>query len=221
MRYPTKALPARSAERPQSRVRGKHDRQKFLDVASKLFARDGYPDVSLEDIASSMNASKGSMGYYWRRKEDFLLEIVRRFSGSIQSELTETRALSLPASQRLLIALRKHVNGILSTRSYAAIFFEQRRFLPTKEQRAMSRFDSFFVSVYREIIEDGIRAGEFDISEPLMATMHILAIANWTYRWFRDDGPISREELVANIGATALNIVQAKNANVQKQSERS
>lgn len=199
----------REPARRRTRSWGKHDRQKFLDVASKLFARDGYAEVSLEDIAASMDARKGSMGYYWRRKEDFLLEIVRRFSGSIQTELQEISALESSAAHRLRAAIDRHVNSILSSRTYASIFFEQRRYLPRKEQRAMSRFDSVIVEVYRRIIEDGVKSGEFKAFDAGIATMEILGMLNWTYRWFRDDGPVKRDKLVVELTASAFRILQA------------
>jgi AcrR family transcriptional regulator len=193
----------------RTRSWGKHDRQKFLDVASKLFARDGYAEVSLEDIAASIDVRKGSMGYYWRRKEDFLLEIVRRFSGSIQTELQEIGALQVSASDRLRAAIERHVSSILSSRTYATIFFEQRRHLPRNEQRAMSRFDSMIVDIYRRIIEDGVKSGEFKAFDAGILTMEILGLMNWTYRWFRDDGPVTREALVVELTASAFRVLQA------------
>jgi AcrR family transcriptional regulator len=207
----TAASTPRSREPARRRTRswGKHDRQKFLDVASKLFARDGYAEVSLEDIAASIDARKGSMSYYWRRKEDFLLEIVRRFSGSIQTELQDISARDSSATERLRAAIDRHVNSILSSRTYATIFFEQRRHLPRKEQRAMSRFDSMIVDVYRRIIEDGVKAGEFKAFDAGIVTMELLGLMNWTYRWFQEDGPVKREDLVAEITASALRILQA------------
>lgn len=55
-------------------------RQKLLDTGLVLFARNGYHGVGIKQIVDSVQIPKGSFYNYFKSKEDFAVEIIRRHS---------------------------------------------------------------------------------------------------------------------------------------------
>jgi AcrR family transcriptional regulator len=53
-------------------------RRKLYDVAMRLFHRDGYATVSVDDIVSVSGVARGTFYFHYPSKEDILYEAVRR-----------------------------------------------------------------------------------------------------------------------------------------------
>jgi len=45
------------------------------------------------------------------------------------------------------------------------------------------------------VIQEGVEKGAFRVENVRLATLFVLSALNWTYQWYRPDGPLSLEEL--------------------------
>ena len=61
--------------RMQSVARTEGRRRDILLAAARVFARDGYVDATLDDVATQMGVTKGVIYYYFPRKEAIFTEI--------------------------------------------------------------------------------------------------------------------------------------------------
>lgn len=57
---------------------GKNRREEILDVAFRLFLRQGYEKTSMRQIASTANVSLGLVTYHFKNKSEMAIELVRR-----------------------------------------------------------------------------------------------------------------------------------------------
>src|SRR3954463_11841233 len=115
-----KTAPARaksSARGPRNnssaggRARGRKRRdEEVLDAAARVFARRGYSDASVQDVADELGILKGSLYHYISTKEDllfWLLEGVQADFDAVLAEVSDTEGLS-PVDQ-LALYVRSHV----------------------------------------------------------------------------------------------------------------
>lgn len=69
------------------------------DAATRLFAKNGYTNTSLDDIAADVGFTKGGIYYYFRSKEQLLLDILDdievRSIGETSRAMTESIASAL------------------------------------------------------------------------------------------------------------------------------
>jgi AcrR family transcriptional regulator len=49
---------------------------RLLTAATKIFARDGYKDASVDDIVKSASVAKGTFYYYFKSKDDLFLALI-------------------------------------------------------------------------------------------------------------------------------------------------
>jgi AcrR family transcriptional regulator len=94
---PVPAMPSFSAETPSAQAGyrvGRERRAKILAGATALFAREGYGDTSLRDIAERVGVSKSTLLHHYGSKEELLSAVL-----SERDRLIETRGWYVPAAR--------------------------------------------------------------------------------------------------------------------------
>ena len=72
----------------QRRQREKEQRYTtILNVAEKLFARNGYHQTSLENIADAAEVSVGTVYFYFKNKEDLLITLMQKVGFHLRKTL--------------------------------------------------------------------------------------------------------------------------------------
>jgi AcrR family transcriptional regulator len=71
---------------------GAQTRERILDVAQELFTRQGYDKTSLRDIAERLQITKAALYYYFRRKEEILIELHLRLHALGETVIAELEA---------------------------------------------------------------------------------------------------------------------------------
>jgi hypothetical protein len=55
------------------------------------------------------------------------------------------------------------------------------------------------------VLDDGIRTGLFNCSDPAIAVRALMGILNWTLTWYRQDGPLAIEQIADQYSNLLLN----------------
>ena len=61
----------------------------------------------------------------------------------------------------------------------------------------------------RTLVEDGVRAGVFDVPDPRMTTLALLSLGIDVSRWYDDGGSLTPEQVGEHYAALALRMVGA------------
>jgi len=79
------------------RLNGEETRQRIIDAAQMLFAKNGYSGVSMRQITMRAKANVAAIHYHLGSKEQLLLEVLRRGAGPLVEKRNENlRALKQP-----------------------------------------------------------------------------------------------------------------------------
>lgn len=62
------------------------------------------------------------------------------------------------------------------------------------------------------LLQDGIEAGEFSISDAHMGALAIGGMVSWMYVWYRPSGRLSPERVAAEMSQLILQMATAKRA---------
>lgn len=156
---------------------------KFLELAFHF----GYRRTAVEDVARALHVSKKTIYEYFPTKGallDYALELAARGQRQrVESMLTETTALG-----RVL-----EVTGIALADARA--FFESSpsdEMIEPPELQAQVN-ERVFGPMVRELLEQGIAAGEFQVADVDMTTRFVLVAGMESIRLMRED-PTSRPE---------------------------
>jgi TetR/AcrR family transcriptional regulator, cholesterol catabolism regulator len=179
-------------------------REQIVQEAARLFGRRGYHATSMRDIGQSSGLLAGSLYAHIASKEDLLYEIVVQSANQFLGELEAIGAKELPPEDRLREAMRAHVSVVAGSLDEAWVFHHEWKALtgPRREEvrRLRRRYERLWDRIVRELP---------GAADPRFARLLVLSAANWTYTWYRPDGPLSPEEvadrftdlLLAGLGA--------------------
>ncbi|MEJ5337245.1 MAG: TetR/AcrR family transcriptional regulator [Thermus sp.] len=167
-------------------------RSQILTVAGHLFSQRGYHATSIRDLARALNLQGGSLYAHIASKEELLLEVVRQAAQKFQEVL---EGLTGDPVAKLKALVRGHLRVIAEELPRATVFFHEWKHLSSpylEEAKALRRR---YEEGVQRVVEEGVRAGVFRVEDVRLATLFLLSALNWTYQWYRPDGPLSLEEL--------------------------
>ncbi len=84
-------------------------REEILDAAAVVFARRGYPDTDLQDVADSLGVAKGTLYRYFPSKEKLFLAAVDRGMRRLREHVRGAYASIPDPIERLTVAIRAYL----------------------------------------------------------------------------------------------------------------
>jgi TetR/AcrR family fatty acid metabolism transcriptional regulator len=136
-------------------------REAILRAAAHVFARSGYFNAKVSDVARKAGVADGTVYLYFKNKDDLLTSIfswaMGEFISSAKSELAEIA----DPREKLRRFASLHLSMLEQERDIAIVFQIELR----QSTKFMERFSTTYLAQYlqmlREIIEDGQRRGIF------------------------------------------------------------
>ena len=181
----------RRMERRQASGRRSDARwSEILQGAAAVFARRGYAQTTIEDIADEVGLNRATLYYYVGTKEELLVALLDGPIETLRIRLEEVAGRPLPAPDKLVAALREYSRTMAEL---PALFI----FLSENVHRAMTGPEADRIRanadrygrVLAQIIAGGAANGEFrsDIDAQTVV-LGILGMFNWMHRWFDPHG---------------------------------
>jgi AcrR family transcriptional regulator len=153
--------------------------QEILDVATELFAKNGYTATSTQDIGERVGLDKTSLYYYFRSKEEILFQVLRRLRERGEERIMRIEALEVPADEKLAAAIRAHGIEIRDHGDEAKVYLVESRHVVGSHRAEMNRYHRAYERHLQQMIVDGQEAGLFDPAlDPLIVTRGMLAMLN-------------------------------------------
>jgi len=169
-------------------------KDEVIRIAARLFAAKGYHATTLDEIAEEIGVTKPALYYYITSKEDILRSIVNRIMEPMEEVFRVGRS-ALPAREKIERMIRILVMFSAERRETTLIAFEQANILPKRSRDALGRRQKDVEDVVQQTLTEGVEAGTFAIRDIKITSFAILAVANWSYRWFDPAGNLTPREI--------------------------
>lgn len=148
--------------------------KKILSAATRLFARQRFHEVRMEDIAAAAEVGKGTLYRYFNDKEELFAALLDQAAEQMSRRLRECAALAADPRTKLeaILAAYLHYFG-----EHPHLFdLIQRAEVLSRPDRALrwhqTRQES--IALVQGILEEGRRAGVFRIDDPPLAAWFLL-----------------------------------------------
>ena len=171
----------------------------MLDAAVQVFARRGYADASVQDIADAVGILKGSLYHYIDSKDDLLFRLLVEVHDDVEAILAEVQLVpDLAPLDRLELYVRRQVAYNVANLDRISIYYhdvdqlsEARR---TDIHARRRLHEHFATDLVRQAQEDGSADPSLD---PRIAANCIFGTIIWVYRWYRPKGRVAQDDLAA------------------------
>ncbi|WBU57686.1 TetR/AcrR family transcriptional regulator [Paracoccus sediminicola] len=177
--------------------------QELLRSAAAVIAELGMDKASMAQIADKAGVSKALLYHYYPGKDALIFAIIETHLTEVDEAVASADNAALPERDRLRALVgavldvyrgadNEHVVQLNAKR---ALTEDQRQALAEIERRIVRRF-----SVVIDRINPALSGGR-----PLLmpVTMSLFGMMNWVYMWFREGGPVTREDY-ADIATTLI-----------------
>lgn len=175
-------------------------RQAILETAAGLFAATGYDGTAMAEVARACGVSKALLYHYYASKEALLLDILRYHLTGLRDTVAAADDPALPATARLERLVMALLRAYRDADAMHNVQINELGKLPEAAQGELKELQRGIV---------GVVAGAVAAANPRLAadrdrllgpvTMALFGALNWSYLWFRDDGPVTREEFGAMV----------------------
>ena len=137
-------------------------RQKLVDVARQLFARNGLENTTMNDIALASGKGRRTLYTYFKSKEDIYYAVIEGELERLSDKLDEA-AKKVRPQDKIIELIYTHLSMIKETvvrnGNLRAAFFRNIWMV----EKVRKNFDEDEIELFRKVYEDGKRDGEFDI----------------------------------------------------------
>ncbi len=142
----------------------------MIEVARQLFARVGFTNTTMNDIADASKKGRRTLYTYFRNKDEIFQAVIERELERLWHDMELIRRLPATPEEKILTMMLTHLDKIkdlvLRNGSLRAEFFRDAWLV----ERARSSFDEKEIHQLQDLLEEGKRLGHFYIPNPrLMA----------------------------------------------------
>lgn len=183
----------------------------------------GYNATSIDAVADRLHATKGRVYHYYRSKADLFYDVHRR---GMEINLMAIEPIANEAGnprERLAAMCRAHIRNMLEYLNFQRVVMQGVEMhlagatTPAQREKLslLMRERERYEELFRKILLEGRRAGEFTFSNASFASKAVLAILNNPVLWYRhrqDEAESSRKSIIEEFTAFALNCVKAEQA---------
>lgn len=174
----------------RTRAKSNDKYHRILEAAVKVFAKQGFYESTIAQIAREAGVADGTIYLYFKNKDDILVQFFEFKTKQVFDRFQKIVSKSDNALEKLTQLIRRHLNEFERDRNMAVVYqSETRRNSPlVKEQiRQMSKM---YLDIVAEIVEQGQVEGCFrkDLYLGLVKRYILGAVEEVISTWIRSGG---------------------------------
>ncbi|MFI6878073.1 TetR/AcrR family transcriptional regulator [Streptomyces sp. NPDC050400] len=185
--------------------------RRLMVAAVEAFAERGYHATTTRDIASRAGMSPAALYIHYKTKEELLLRISRIGHEKALEILRRAVEAEGTAAERLAEAVRSFVRWHAGHHMTARVVQYELDSLGEEHRPAIVALRRQSDAAIREIINDGVKSGEFDVPDVPGTTVAVLSLCIDVARWFNAEGRRTPDEVGALYADLVLRMVGTRN----------
>lgn len=179
-------------------------REKILESSLQLFSEQGFHGVSVKDIVEYSQTSKGGFYHHFKSKDELLYVIHDTFVSYVLNEANRAKLRYDVPIHQLYEMLKSLVRVYDLYNEHIVVFNQEYNYLKDDYYELIKRKRDEYEEVIKGVIKEGQRLGHIRDELPTtVTTMSILGMVNWTYQWYKKDGP----KTIDQIASTYIDII--------------
>ena len=183
-----------------------YKRERILEEAVKLFYERGFSGTTLDDIAGKLGVTKPFIYTHFRSKVELLEAICRPTIEMSLEAIAGAAAQPGSASQRLYNGVVDFARVVLQRQANIAVYFREEKNLSEAGLDDINALRKRFDRVLSELLEEGARAGEFQIDDIRVAALAIGGMVSWAYTWYQPGGRLSIDDVGTKLAKFAVEL---------------
>ena len=182
-------------------------RRRILEAARELFFAHGYEATTLDAIAEALHVTKPFLYSYFRNKSEILNAICEVGITSSLQALDEAMGSDLGHRDKLRAIVERVTAIVIQNQKYIVVYEREEKNLQADESRALMRLRKQFDLRLATLLEEGTRAGEFDVEDAPLTALSIGGMITWVASWYRPLGRWSQTDVIMQMIRNVMRMV--------------
>jgi len=176
-------------------------RIRILQKAGELFARRGYREISMREIAAECGITKPAIYHYFRGKKQLYLEVLDRELERLVGALDEAGAGSGSAPDRLAGLVRRYLESLRHRLSLIQLLLRDVGTIESEIPGVAVKRSEDILRPFVAVIQEGIADGEFRPVDARRAALSVVGMMNVfvTRTLLQPDAPIRDEDILHTV----------------------
>jgi AcrR family transcriptional regulator len=175
-------------------LRLRYDRRQDALVlkAARIFARQGYDQTTMQELAGSMDLATGALYHYFAGKEQLLAAICDQLMEPLLAQARDLVSVqAAEPSERLRAFVALWVTHVCDHRDHMLVFQQERHVIESGDRwRSVRGARKAFERLAAEILAAAV-PGEDDG----LALLALLGMVNHTAQWYRPRGRLNPQQI--------------------------
>lgn len=160
-------------------------KEQVIRSAAELFREKGYAASSMRDLAQKLGIEAASLYSHIKSKEEILQSLCFDMAAEFRKSLDEVEKQKVSASEKLKNGIIGHIQVMAKDLIASAVFMNEHRHLSQPYLRDFLLLRINYINRFKDIIEEGIRKGEFKSNiDKKLAVMTLFSSLNWMPQWY-------------------------------------
>lgn len=169
---------------------------RILNSSLQLFQVYGYHKVSVDQIVEHAGTSKGGFYHNFQSKDQLLYEIHDVFISYVMKKAEQSCKENQSPISKLTGILQTFIKVFDVYKPYVTVFYEESTYLQEEYKSIIKEKRDRYRMLIDSVIQEGQETGDFRSELPAtIVTMAISGMINWTYKWYKKEGPLSMEQI--------------------------
>ncbi|MFE0900749.1 TetR/AcrR family transcriptional regulator [Streptomyces smyrnaeus] len=192
--------------------------RRLLLGAVQAFAQRGFHATTTRDIAGRAGMSPAALYIHYKTKEELLFHISRVGHERSVAVLEEAVEGAADSAERLAHAVRAFVRWHAEHHTTARVVQYELAALGEEHHAQIVVLRRRSEEILRQVLEDGVRAGEFDIPDIRGTALAVMSLCIDVARWFSPQGRRTPDEIGELYADLALRMAGHRAAGVTSSS---
>ncbi len=138
----------------------------IIDAARTLFKKHGFKKTTMGDIAMSLGKAKSSLYYYYPGKEEIFEAVINEEMNELSNQIRDAMDQAGSSKEKLIAYCRCRLNKLNQLYNLSDVLRREIADMQCMMTDVRSKFDTSHVELVKEILEEGVRNGEFKKINP-------------------------------------------------------
>ncbi len=164
-------------------------------AAVDLIYQYGYNGTSMRRLAAAVGIDQSTLYYHIKSKQNLLYQIITDVREEYMAGLRA--ALDVPdPEEQLRRFVRYHAATRFKLRKMSFIAATELRSLTPARRRKTTETQRSVLTMVKDIVDQGIAAGKFDVPDSTVATLAIFQLLNGINTWHSSTDRLSEDQIV-------------------------
>lgn len=138
----------------------KKGQRRIFETAAGVFAKKGYHETTVDEIAQAIGVAKGTIYYHFKNKEDLYLALIQEGVNLLREQLEQAVAGATTPRDKVKNIIKNHLAFIEKEKDLVFLFLKELCGTDLRRE-VLARMLSECLQIIRHVLEEGVRDGTF------------------------------------------------------------